>query len=210
MKEGESAGSPKSVVQWLSLLRQNGFHNFWFVDNTFNLPPSHAKELCRKLIESDLGLDWWAILYPKWVDEELVALMAKAGCSQVSLGFESGSDSMLPQLNKRFTCAEVRTISDALATVGIKRNGFLLLGAPNETRDTVEESLDFADSLQLELLKITVGIRVYPHTALTSAAVADGLIKADDNLLVPRFYLAPSLREWLPERLAQHETRVND
>ena len=195
--------SPESVVEWLTALRQNGFRYFHFVDNTFNLPPSYAKNLCRKLIDAQLGLDWWAIIYPKWVDAELPELMARAGCTQVSLGFESGSDTMLPQLNKRFTCTEVRQISETLASVGIERYGFLLLGGPGETRETVEESLEFADSLHLDALKITVGLRIYPQTPLASAAVEDGLIRTDDDLLMPRFYITPCLRDWLPDRVGR-------
>jgi radical SAM superfamily enzyme YgiQ (UPF0313 family) len=198
--------SSDSLARWLAGLRQNGFRHLFFVDNTFNLPPSYAKELCRKLIMEDLGLDWWAIVYPKWVDMELVELMAKAGCTQVSLGFESGSETMLPQLNKRFTCADVRTIAASFAAVDIKRDGFLMLGGPGETRETVEESLDFADSLHLDTLKITVGLRIYPQTPLASTAVADGLIRPDDNLLLPRFYITPFLRDWLPDRIARRES----
>lgn len=195
--------SPALVVEWLTALRNDGFRHFYFVDNTFNLPPSYAKDLCRKLIGAELGLDWWAIIYPKWVDVELVELMAKAGCTQMSLGFESGSETMLPQLNKRFTCTEVRNVSDTLAGVGIKRYGFLLLGGPRETRETVEESLKFADSLHLDELKITVGLRIYPQTPLASTAVTEGLLKPDDNLLFPRFYISPLLQDWLPDRIAR-------
>jgi radical SAM superfamily enzyme len=113
---------------------------------------------------------------------------------------------MLPQLNKRFACAEVRTISDAFAVAGIKRDGFLLLGGPGETRKTVEESLEYADSLHLDGLKITVGLRIYPQTPLASTAVADGLIGLDEDLLLPRFYITPSLRDWLPERIRRRES----
>jgi radical SAM superfamily enzyme YgiQ (UPF0313 family) len=194
--------SPESVVKWLARLRHEGFQHFYFVDNTFNLPLSYAKDLCHKLIEADLGLDWWAIIYPKWVDRELVELMAKAGCTQVSLGFESGSDAILTQLNKQFTCADVRTTSNALADQGIRRHGFLLLGGVGETVETVEESLQFADSLHLDALNVSVGIRIYPHTPLAADAIADGLVSPDDNLLLPRFYITPALRSWLPERIA--------
>jgi radical SAM superfamily enzyme YgiQ (UPF0313 family) len=197
--------SPDSVVNWLAVLRRQGFRHFWFVDNTFNLPPSYAKELCRKLITADLRLDWWAIVYPKWVDAELVDLMVEAGCTEVSLGFESGSDIILPVFNKRFTCAEVKTASDALGRVGIKRNGFLMLGGPEETTETVEQSLAFADSLNLDMLKITVGIRIYPDTPLAARAIADGLLSPDDNLLLPRFYMLPALRHWLPLRITSRE-----
>jgi radical SAM superfamily enzyme YgiQ (UPF0313 family) len=72
--------------------------------------------------------------------------------------------------------------------------GFLLLGGPGETRETVEESLAFADSLRLEALKTTVGIRIYPGTPLARRAVQDGMISPEDDLLQPRFYLTPGLR----------------
>ena len=195
--------SPELVAAWIAEVCARGFRNFHFVDNTFNLPPSYAKDLCRRVIDSGLGLDWWAIVYPKWVDLELVRLMAKAGCTQISLGFESGSEPILQMLNKRFHCTEVQIISEMFADAGIERFGFLLLGGPGETRDTVEESLAFAESLHLDFLKITVGIRIYPHTPLAARAVADGVVRADDDLLSPRFYLAASLRDWLPERVAQ-------
>lgn len=193
--------STESIVSWLSQMRAQGFRSFYFVDNTFNLPPAYAKDLCRKLIQAGLGIDWWAIVYPKWVDEELAQLMAEAGCTEVSLGFESGSEPILKQLNKRFNCAEVKAISAMFSAVGIKRHGFLLLGAPGETRETVEESLEFADSLHLNALKVTVGLRIYPGTALHSVAVTEGVVREDDDLLSPRFYLSAGVRDWLLERM---------
>jgi len=198
--------SPESVVSWLAQLRTQGFHSFYFVDNTFNLARPYAKDLCRKLIQAELGLDWWAIIYPKWVDQELVELMAKAGCTQISLGFESGSEPVLKQLNKIFTCTDVKAISAMFSAAGIKRNGFLLLGGPGETKETVEESLEFADSLHLDELRVTVGLRIYPSTTLHSIAVAEGVVLPEDDLLQPRFYLTGRLREWLPERVAAHDT----
>jgi radical SAM superfamily enzyme YgiQ (UPF0313 family) len=155
------------------------------------------------LIAAQLDLDWWAIVYPKWVDAELVDLMARAGCTLVSLGFESGSEPILTQLNKQFHPAEVRAISGLFRAAGIQRYGFLLLGAPHETQSTVEESLEFADSLHLDNLKISAGIRIYPNTPLAAIAVAEGFLRPDDDLLRPRFYVPPVLRDWLPERIAR-------
>jgi radical SAM superfamily enzyme YgiQ (UPF0313 family) len=195
--------SPGSLVAWVAEINARGFRNFHFVDNTFNLPLSYAKDLCRRVIDSGLDLDWWALVYPKWVDVELVQLMAEAGCTQISLGFESGSEPILRMLNKRFNRTEVQIISEMFADAGIQRFGFLLLGGPGETRDTVEESIAFAESLHLDYLKITVGLRIYPHTPLAVRAVAEGVVRPDDDLLSPRFYLAASLRDWLPERVAQ-------
>ena len=61
----------------------------------------------------------------------------------------------------------------------------------------MQESLAFADSLQLDMLKLSMGIRIYPGTALAETAREEGLIAAGDDLLSPRFYLAKGLEEWL-------------
>jgi radical SAM superfamily enzyme YgiQ (UPF0313 family) len=200
------AHSPEAIAAWLEQLASSGFTNFNFVDNTFNLPPDYAKELCRKIVERGLALNFWCIIYPKWVDAELVELMTRTGCREISLGFESGSDPMLASLNKLFNTEEVKTVAKMFADAGIFRRGFLLLGGPGETRESVEDSLAFADSLNLDALKVTVGVRIYPETPLAATALAEGMIRPDDDLLWPRFYLAPRLRDWLPERIAAYKT----
>ena len=198
--------SPETVVKWLEQLVASGLRHFNFVDNTFNLPPYYAKDLCRRMIEKHLDLDFWCIIYPKWIDRELVQLMAQAGCREVSLGLESGADRMLGSLNKRFKAVEARTVTEMFAEAGIYRRGFLLLGGPGESKESVEESLPFADSLHLDALKITVGLRIYPETPLAATALAEGVIALDEDLLWPRFYLAPPLADWLPGRIAAYKT----
>jgi radical SAM superfamily enzyme YgiQ (UPF0313 family) len=198
--------SPDRMVKWLAELTETGCRNFNFVDNTFNLPPSYAKDLCRQVIQAELDLNLWCIIYPKWIDTALVELMRRAGCRQISFGFESGSDRMLRSLNKQFNRQEVSAVSKMFAEAGIERMGFLLLGGPGETKDSVEESLSFADSLNLEALKITVGLRIYRQTSLARTALSEGVIRVDEDLLLPRFYLTPELRDWLPERVATYKT----
>jgi radical SAM superfamily enzyme YgiQ (UPF0313 family) len=196
--------SPQVIADWLEQLAASGFHNFHFVDNTFNLPPSYAKDLCRRILEKALDINLRCIIYPKWVDRDLVQLLAQIGCREISLGFESGSDCVLESFNKRFKPAEVRTVSTMFRDAGIQRWGFLLLGGPGETRETVEESLDFADSLDLEALHITVGLRIYPETPLYTSALEEGVIEEGEDLLWPRFYLTSALRDWLPERVSAY------
>ena len=193
--------SPEVVVQWIARWRKVGIRQFYFVDNTFNLPPTYAKEICRKLIDYDLDIKWWGIIYPKAVDEELVELMAISGCEHIGLGFESGNGQILKNMNKRFTVGEVRQVSEIFSNHGIKQMGFLLLGIPGETRQSVEESLAFADSLKVDSLEITPGVRIYPHTLLAKTASEEGIITPEDDLLFPKFYLAKGLEDWLPGTL---------
>ena len=196
--------SPKRVVEWITRLAEKGAHQFYFVDNTFNLPVSYAEQLCQELIRASLGLTWRCILYPFNVRESLVSAMAEAGCVEASIGLESGCERMLRAMHKRFTLKEVIETNHLLRKHGIRRMGFLLLGGPGETRQSVEESLAFADSLGLDFLKITIGIRIYPHTLLAEQARKEGVIAAGDDLLFPRFYMTAGLEEWIRERVAAY------
>jgi radical SAM superfamily enzyme YgiQ (UPF0313 family) len=189
--------SPEMVVRSIARWVDAGFRRFQFVDNTYNLPPSYAEALCDLLAESSCPIAWRCILYPGNLKETLVAAMAKAGCREVSLGFESGCDEMLKGMNKRFRAQDVRDASRMLSDHNISAMGFLMLGGPGETRRSVEESLAFVHDLNLDALKITVGVRIYPYTALAKIAVEEGLIAADDDLLFPRFYLEKGLEDWL-------------
>ncbi len=188
------ARSPQRVSAELSRIARAGFRRIHFVDNTFNMPPAYAMDLCRRITEERLDLAWRCILYPHQVPEDLVRAMAQAGCAEVGLGFESGSERILHEMNKRFLPDEVREISDLLARYGIRRMGFLLVGGPGETQASVDESFAFAESLHLDALKVTLGIRIYPETPLARRAVREGVIRSQDDLLFPRFYMTPGLR----------------
>ena len=185
--------APWRVAAEMAGLARRGFRRFYFVDSTFNRPVDHALALCQSIMAERLDIAWRCILYPQEVPEELVRAMAAAGCVEAGLGFESGSARILRAMNKRFLPGEVRVISDRLAAHGIRRMGFLLLGGPGETQETVEESLAFAESLHLDQLKTTVGVRIYPDTPLAHTALREGVIGPQDDLLFPRFYLTPGL-----------------
>jgi len=110
--------SPDTVANWLEQLVTAGFCNIHFVDSTFNFPLAYAKELCRRIIERGLGINVWCLVYPKWIDGELVRLMARIGCREIGLGFESRSSRMLGSLHKGFTAEEVRAVSKMFAEAG--------------------------------------------------------------------------------------------
>jgi radical SAM superfamily enzyme YgiQ (UPF0313 family) len=194
---------PESIAGNIRRHYEAGFRRFYCTDNTFNLPVDYARDVCRALADTVPPIAWSCIVYPYKVGENLVADMARAGCVEAALGFESGSPAMLASMNKRFSLDDVRHAAGLFNKYGIQLNGYLLLGGPGETRETVIESLAFADSLVLDFLKITIGIRIYPGTGLARTAVSEGIIATDGDLLQPRFYLARGLDGWLQEEVAR-------
>jgi radical SAM superfamily enzyme YgiQ (UPF0313 family) len=188
---------PGKVVQEITRYKKAGFNLIYFVDNTFNLPPSYATTLCAEIAAADLNITWQCIVYPVEIDKVLIEEMAKAGCEEAAIGFESGSEKNLWMMHKRFKPHDVRITCKRIKEAGIRRRGFLLFGGPGETKETVAESLAFADSLQLDALKVSIGIRIYPNTELAEIALAEGVITPSDDLLFPKFYLAKGLEGWI-------------
>jgi radical SAM superfamily enzyme YgiQ (UPF0313 family) len=196
--------SPARVVEWMARLGRAGARQFYFVDNTFNLPVRYARSLCGALTRASLGATWRCIIYPYKMEEPLAAAMAEAGCVEAAVGFETGCEGILRGMNKRFRSDDVRVTFTLLRRYGIRCMGFLLLGGPGETRQSVQESLDFADSLEADSVKITVGIRIYPYTPLAEEARRERVVAPGDTLLFPRFYVVPGLEEWIREIVARY------
>jgi radical SAM superfamily enzyme YgiQ (UPF0313 family) len=191
--------SPDIVVERLSQYADAGFHRIYFVDNNFSIPKSHGLQICREMTKRKLDITWRCILNPMQVDEELVAAMAEAGCKEVSIGFESGCERILKSMNKHFTLEDICRTAGLLKNHGIRRMGFLLLGGPGEMKESVQDSFTFAESLNLESLRVTAGIRIYPQTPLAEYAIEEGVISPDDNLLFPRFYFVKELEGWIDD-----------
>ena len=56
-------------------------------------------------------------------------------------------------------------------------------------------------------MEITIGIRIYPNTLLAQTALEEEMIKADDNLLILKFFIAKGLENWLRETV-NHWTKI--
>ncbi len=190
---------PASAVaeELASLETDFGLRAALFVDALFNYPAGYALELCKEIAARRTSIRWACSLNPRFYDPRLTQEMSRAGCMGVSLGNESGSDQMLAALRKDFSKAEAARMIRQIREAGMRVTCFLLLGGPGETRETVNESIEFLTELAPDQVTATVGIRIYPGCELHSTALREGVISPEQNLLYPAFYLAPAVQDWL-------------
>jgi len=83
-------------------LDSGGLPAFLFCGQYLNLPPSYAAQLCSQIIAANLDISWRCILFPGGISPKLIEMLARAGCKEVSIGFESGAEYMLHHMKKQF------------------------------------------------------------------------------------------------------------
>ena len=126
-----------------SLHRLGDVQNVVFIDDTFNVPVKRFKEICRLLIAKRYGFNWFSYFRCSNADRECVDLMADSGCKGVFLGIESGSPTILQNMNKAATIEKYARGIEWLRERGILSFGSFITGFPGETEETVEETVDF-------------------------------------------------------------------
>jgi radical SAM superfamily enzyme YgiQ (UPF0313 family) len=147
-------------------------------DNTF-VDKRWGRELCRALIP--LKLKWFTETDLSVADdEELLSLMAQAGCRQVLIGLESPSAGPLAGLEQRANrkarwaagyAEAVRTIQAHRITV----NACFILGLDGQTTAVFREILDFAEAVQPFDVQITL-LTPFPGTPLHARLEREGRI----------------------------------
>jgi len=191
-----------AVVDEIQQVREEYQVRHWFfVDNIFNMPIRHAKEICEEIAARDLDIEWSGYLNPKFIDDELCKLMARSGCKAIEFGTDSGAASMIANLKKEFDGDDLRSSSALCRKHSLKFCHSLIFGGPGETRESVDETIALMEEVQPTAVIAMTGIRILPGTEMVEIALRDGQIDADDNLLHPKFYVAPSLGDELIDRI---------
>jgi radical SAM superfamily enzyme YgiQ (UPF0313 family) len=134
--------SADSVVEELiSLNRDYGTRHFYFVDDAMTMDRQRMERICRRMIDEQLGFTLNMMTRIDAVDEELLALAARAGCVQIDYGIESGNPETLKKIHKPHTADMVRRIVPLTCRHGIRPVGFFILGFPWEDPQTTEKTL---------------------------------------------------------------------
>jgi len=95
--------SPEYFVEQMEHLYQKGITFFYISDDTFTMRKDRVIQICKKIIEKEMKITWFAIARVNHVDEEVLYWMRKAGCIQISYGVESGSEKIRKVLNKNIS-----------------------------------------------------------------------------------------------------------
>ncbi|MDP9464413.1 MAG: B12-binding domain-containing radical SAM protein [Actinomycetota bacterium] len=133
--------------------------HIWFADDIFGLRSDWLALFARRVNELDAVIPFTMQSRCDLMTPVAVRALASAGCDEVWLGAESGSQRVLDAMDKEITVDDIRSARLALAEVGVRACLFIQFGYPGETWDDIERTI----SMVQELLPDDIGVSVsYP------------------------------------------------
>ena len=108
------------------------------------------------MIEQKLDMKWKCEARTDHLDEEICELMSKAGCNRVKLGFESGSNRLLKDIQKDETKEDMKRGVKMLKDAGVPFTAYFMAGFPNETDDDLKQTIQFAKEIEADYYSLSV------------------------------------------------------
>jgi radical SAM superfamily enzyme YgiQ (UPF0313 family) len=155
---------PEAVVDEMEALARLGFRRVRIEDDLFTFRRERALAICKEMDGRGLTVRWRAYSRVDTIDAELLRWMKRTGCERLLYGAESGSPEVLKKIRKGITPEQTRRAVEMTREAGIGVLASFVLGLPGETPRTLQQTLEFAESLRvpysLNLLTPYVGTEV--------------------------------------------------
>ena len=168
------------VVQQIKHLRDTyGIRQIQFYDDTFTVMKKNVLKFCEQMIEYKVDVTWTAYLRGDCFSDDLAAAMKKAGCHQVLMGIETGNQEIAKRIQKPVDQVRYKDTVEIAHRHGLEVRGSFIIGNMDETWETMQDTLNFAIDLDLDLFQLSISTP-YPGTALFQEAVQRGWLKHMD------------------------------
>lgn len=150
---------------------------FFFDDDTFTANLPRARDIAQKL--KPLGLTWSCNSRAN-VNYETIKLMKDCGLRLFLVGYESGNAGILERVKKGVTIDEMKRFTKDCNNLGVVIHGTFVLGLPVETKETIEETIRFAQDLDVFSIQVSLAAP-YPGTELYDMARQNGWFSKRDK-----------------------------
>jgi len=166
------AKSPDLVVREMAEGRDlfPEVREWMFDDDTFTAVPERAVEISKGLKRLKLT---WSCNARAHVSYETLRALRDNGLRLLLVGFESGNQEILNRIRKGIKLDMARRFMADCRKLGIKVHGTFIIGLPIESRETIEETIRFAQELDPHTIQVSIAAP-YPGTELHRQAVESG------------------------------------
>ena len=171
--------------------------DIFFRDQVFTADRQLVYKICEYLIKNEIDISWRATTRVDLVDKELLVLMRRAGCYQLSFGFESASQQILDINEKGIRVEQSIKAAQWTKEAGIEILGLFMTGMLGDTKENIGQLSRFALDLDVDYVSINDYL-LFPGTQVFEEYVKDKSITLPIRLMkqkglspVLKFYLRP-------------------
>lgn len=147
----------------------------FFDDDTFTIGKERVLALCERFKPLNFT---WSCTSRVHVDLETLKAMRAAGCRLFIVGFESGNPQILKNIKKGASVEQGREFMKNCKKAGIVVHGDFIIGLPGETRETIQETLQFAKELDCETIQVSIA-HAYPGTEFYNYVESNNYLRSD-------------------------------
>jgi radical SAM superfamily enzyme YgiQ (UPF0313 family) len=141
--------SAAAVAEEMKLLKVTAdVHHIWFGDDVFALDRHWVQLFADEITRRDAAIPFKIQSRADLMSESTVQNLKAAGCAEVWMGVESGSQTVLNAMDKGLTLSSVRTARRLLKDAGIRACFFLQFGYPGETWTELQETIRFVREMR--------------------------------------------------------------
>ncbi len=149
---------PENVLSELKHINSLGIKEIFFVDQTFGGNRKKTIEILTEMIKNDFNFKWFSFSRVDVLNYELLELMKKSGCHTIILGIESGSEKILSKYRKGYNKKQIEETLKICSELKIRTVGTFILGLPDETIETANETIEFLKKLPLDYASFNVAV----------------------------------------------------
>ena len=170
--------SAEKIFQEIRHLLSLGVKSVYFFDETFTAQKQRVMDLCRMIKQEGFKFEWSCNGRVDTLDEEVIWAMKETGCWNILFGIESGSELVLEEVNKGFFLDKAKKAIALCKKAGINASASFIIGLPNETKETVKETLKIAKEISPHMAQFVIATP-YPGTRFYDEAKEKGLLRQD-------------------------------
>ncbi len=183
MDAGIRLRSARSIVEEIRLLVDRyGATYIAFMDELLMSSVRRTRELCEALLAAELGVRWCCNGRLNVATPELLRLMRQAGCVFINYGIEAVDDTVLRNMNKQLTVAQITAGIEATLAAGISPGYNIIWGNLGDNRETLRKGVEFLlkydDHAQLRTIR---PVTPYPGSPLYDEALRRGLLAGPED-----------------------------
>lgn len=152
---------------------------FFFEDDTFTVNKGRTMLICEEILRRGLKIIFSVNSRVDSADPEMFRFMKRAGCRELLVGFESGSQKILDAANKNITVGQSYKFMESAKKAKLQVHGCFVIGLPGETEETARKTIDFALSLGCDTLQFS-GAVPFPGTKFFELCKNENWLKTEN------------------------------